>query len=1000
MKPLKPVKKMRFLRSFRKCYFLIEAYKFREGKILVERLFGIILMLLLVATLTFTFNIQPVKSTWTGTVYIRADGSIDPPDAPITTYDTITYTLTDNITSSADGIVVERDNLIIDGAGCQLQGSGGYVEYAGIRLEGRKNITIKNMHIQTFYYGVYLFGSSDNIIIGNNVTTNSWDGITLNYSSSNYISGNNIANNRCGITLRESSNNSILGNNITANNGSGIQIHYSSNNCIFRNKITNNHGGIYLTHFSTNNTVLENSMKNNECGISLFDSSTANKIYHNDFISNAQQVYVEFLSWATWDNGYPSGGNFWSNYNGTDFYSGINQNETGRDGIGDTPYVLCFNNTDSYPLMYPGGFILIGINKTISNYTCPTFTALNFTFTLNSTMHVSIRIVTNNQGYYYLYVKWDGSVPTSENYDDYNGGGSPFCSKKGLPPGRYYFILYHESIKGSTFNVTVYGYYPIHNLNTSLSYPTIQGAINAPETLDGHTIGIDEGIYYEHVVVDKELSLIGENKETTIIDGKETWTCIQVTSDNVKIVNLTVQNAICGIELYDSHNCSLIGNVAKNNYYGLILEYSGGNYLRNNTLYDNAENFCCYFPRVPYYIESYINDIDTSNTVNGHPIYYWVNQHNREVPYDAGTVVVVNSTNIKVTNLTLKHNRHGVLFFNSSNSIIKGVKSADNFVGILLINSFNCTLCENEVMNNSHNGFRIEDSQDIALIGNLVSENEEAGIDICGSNDVRILDNIATNNDYGLIISGSLNCPASQNCIVVGNSLSNNVRYGIYFHKSKNTTIYHNNFINNGQHVHLYKSYNNSWDNGCPSGGNYWNDYSDADLYHGPFQNETGSDSIGDTPYTIDANNTDRYPLIAPISVFDAGTWNGIAYSVDVVSNSTVSDFHFNPHEGPFLRFNVTGDDGTLGFCRVAIPKSLLWVEDGWTVSVGNEPVNYTIIPYENYTYLYFTYNHSTQTVTIQGTGVIPEFPSSIALLGFLMLITIPLIFIKKKSNR
>jgi len=137
---------------------------------------------------------------------------------------------------------------------------------------------------------------------------------------------------------------------------------------------------------------------------------------------------------------------------------------------------------------------------------------------------------------------------------------------------------------------------------------------------------------------------------------------------------------------------------------------------------------------------------------------------------------------------------------------------------------------------------------------------------------------------------------------------------------------------------------------------------------------------------------------MVPFSTFDASVWNETEYFVDVVSNSTVSDFYFNPDEGAFLRFNVTGEDGTKGFCRVTIPKDLLWVQDGqWSVLVGGEPVNYTIIPDENYTYLYFTYNHSTKTVEIQGTDVIPEFPSSVLLLGFLVLITIPLIFAQKK---
>ncbi|MEM3699489.1 MAG: hypothetical protein QXL57_01285 [Candidatus Bathyarchaeia archaeon] len=82
----------------------------------------ILLALFLIGALALTFNVREAESDWNGTVYIRADGSVDPPDAPIVTFDNVTYTLTDNITSSGDGIIVERDNIIIDGSGYTIQG--------------------------------------------------------------------------------------------------------------------------------------------------------------------------------------------------------------------------------------------------------------------------------------------------------------------------------------------------------------------------------------------------------------------------------------------------------------------------------------------------------------------------------------------------------------------------------------------------------------------------------------------------------------------------------------------------------------------------------------------------------------------------------------------------------------------------------------------------------------------------------------------------------------
>ena len=79
---------------------------------------GIVFILLLASMLTLTFNIRTVKGDWVGIVTIRADGSVDPPTAPIATINNVTYTLTDNINGS---VIVERSNIIIDGNKCVVQ---------------------------------------------------------------------------------------------------------------------------------------------------------------------------------------------------------------------------------------------------------------------------------------------------------------------------------------------------------------------------------------------------------------------------------------------------------------------------------------------------------------------------------------------------------------------------------------------------------------------------------------------------------------------------------------------------------------------------------------------------------------------------------------------------------------------------------------------------------------------------------------------------------------
>jgi len=334
-------------------------------------------------------------------IYIKADGSIEPLDAPITSPDNVTYILTDNITSSGDGIVVERDNIIINGAGYTIQGVG-VKESKGIDLFRRTNVTVSNTQIKNFNYGIYLENSSNINLSGNNITNNGYgigilnsynntirgnviknhtilkdsSGITTHYTSSykNIIQQNYISDNLLGVNLANSYENSILNNtimrnkygimlagtmscnnilygNIISNNGEGIKLCLSSNNTISNNIINLNSKGVELD-FSNYNTIKCNKILNNT-GLGVFLSYSSNNIiYHNNFINNAEHVLLDG-STNIWDDGYPSGGNYWSDYAGVDLYSGPFQNETGSDGIGDTPYVIDENNVDHYPLINP-----------------------------------------------------------------------------------------------------------------------------------------------------------------------------------------------------------------------------------------------------------------------------------------------------------------------------------------------------------------------------------------------------------------------------------------------------------------------------------------------------------------------------------------------------------------------------------------------------------------------------------------------------------------------
>jgi len=208
-------------------------------------------------------------------------------------------------------------------------------------------VTIENANVESFSFGIYLFDSNNNVISGNTATAN-YEGVYLYSSSNNAVSGNNVTSNYHGVDLESSSGNTVSGNSAVANSF-GLTLTNSNGNTVSENNITQSYIALGL-YSSSGNTFFGNTVANNERGV-FMQSSSNNVVYHNNF-ENIVQV-VEEDSSGVWDHGYPSGGNYWSDYTGVDLKSGPNQDQNGSDGIGDTPYIIDNNNTDRYPLMMP-----------------------------------------------------------------------------------------------------------------------------------------------------------------------------------------------------------------------------------------------------------------------------------------------------------------------------------------------------------------------------------------------------------------------------------------------------------------------------------------------------------------------------------------------------------------------------------------------------------------------------------------------------------------------
>lgn len=170
---------------------------------------------------------------------------------------------------------------------------------------------------------------------------------------------------------------------------------------------------------------------------------------------------------------------------------------------------------------------------------------------------------------------------------------------------------------------------------------------------------------------------------------------VQLESSSLTILsNLTLFDNNYGLFIADSHNGTISNCEVFSNYYGINIRDSSYQVLRGNSFHDNSLNFGVF----GLTIEDYYQNIDTSNTVNGNPIYYLLNESNLvfDDSDDIGFLGLVNCNNITIENTIQVDNEIGVLLAGTKYSSISSSTFSYDSIGLLLFDSSNNIVTSND----------------------------------------------------------------------------------------------------------------------------------------------------------------------------------------------------------------------------------------------------------------------------------------------------------------
>jgi len=305
---------------------------------------------------------------------------------------------------------------------------------------------------------------------------------------------------------------------------------------------------------------------------------------------------------------------------------------------------------------------------------------------------------------------------------------------------------------------------------------------------------------------------------------------------NVNVYSNNLSGSAKGINIYNVENGTLANSVVRGGLeYGVHLEHVRNTTVRDMNVSDinwfaaivseNSELLQLRNNNVTNCTGMTVSDLRISNAYSGIQAAYL-----DDVTIENCTILfsIFNGMNLRECDGLVIHGN------NVSDSGSHGL------VGATLGNT---EISNNTFYNNSNDGVRLDYTDWTNVTGNLIWNNYDHGLELYRCNG----GNVTMNNIVGNGIAGS--------------------RAGLYVGvNTVNFAIYNNNIVNNT--IQAYDVMSNTWNATYPTGGNYWDNYTGIDNYSGVNQDIPGGDGIGDSPFIIDPDSQDNYPLMEPIPEF------------------------------------------------------------------------------------------------------------------------------------